>query len=156
MGTQYFLFHVLNTVRSLQSPAGELAISERRSTHKPKPPEIEHSPLGSRLLFYRAGIAVRSRTDARATRDMPVSSFVLGLVFVGLALVAYADRPPQAVPLHPFNGVKRVASPTALVAVPTSSQGAHKQGGAVGASAPARSKGQPSPARNSACYIEPG
>ena len=122
MSTQYFLFHVLNTVRSLQSLAGELAISERSSTHKPKPPEIEHSRPASRGLFYRAGTAVRSRTHARANRDMPVSSFVLGLVFVGLALVAYADRPPQIVPFHLFNGVK----------------------------------GQPSPARNSASYIEPG
>jgi hypothetical protein len=51
-----------------------------------------------RRFHNRGGTAGPQSTRPQAKRDMPVSSFVLALVFVGAALAAYADRSPHLAP----------------------------------------------------------
>jgi hypothetical protein len=46
------------------------------------------------------GIAPLTRTPPQYKRDMSVSSFVLVLVFIGVALAAFTDRPPNFSPFH--------------------------------------------------------
>jgi hypothetical protein len=89
-----------------------LLTATRTSSHKLKSPEIDRSIPSSRRFYYRAGTATRSKARTQAKRDMPLSSFLLGLVFIGVALAAYADRPPHVVPFQTSIDAKLAASPT--------------------------------------------
>lgn len=51
--------------------------------------------LQSALVRVRTGIAPLTRKPPQYKRDMSVSSFVLVLVFVGVALAAFTDRSPE-------------------------------------------------------------
>lgn len=51
--------------------------------------------LQSALVRFRTDIAPLTRKPPQYKRDMSVSSFVLVLVFVGVALAAFTDRPPE-------------------------------------------------------------
>jgi hypothetical protein len=57
--------------------------------------------LQSALARIRTGIAPLARKPPQYKRDMSVSSFLLVLVFVGVALVAFTDRSPDFSPFHP-------------------------------------------------------
>jgi hypothetical protein len=114
MSTDYRFFHALNTVRSLQNPTGQNR-NRRKEFHPYKRlRKIDYSLLRSRRLYFRVGTAAPVRTQSKANRDMPVSSFLLGLVLVGVTLAAYADRPLHVAPFHRSIGVERTAAPTAL------------------------------------------
>ena len=67
-----------------------------------------------RRFYNGGGTAAPHSTRPQANRDMPVSSFVVALVFVGVALAAYADRPPHLASSHRDFGAKPVASSNAL------------------------------------------
>ena len=56
--------------------------------------------LQGALACFRTGIAPLTRKPPQYRRDMSVSSFVLVLVFVGVALAAFTDRPPDFSPFH--------------------------------------------------------
>jgi hypothetical protein len=56
--------------------------------------------LQSALACFRTGLAPLTRTPPQYKRDMSVSSFVLVLVFIGVALAAFTDRPPNFSPFH--------------------------------------------------------
>ena len=56
--------------------------------------------LQSALVRFRTGIAPLTRKPAQYKRDMSVFSFVLVLVFVGVALAAFTDRPLDFSPFH--------------------------------------------------------
>jgi hypothetical protein len=114
MNIEYGFHHLSIAARSLRNTRRQLSIGDQTSLHKLKPPEIDYSIMGNRRFYYRAGTATRTKAQGQAKRDMPVSSFLLGLVFVGLALVAYADRPPHVTPFPSNIGAKPAASPTAL------------------------------------------
>jgi hypothetical protein len=51
--------------------------------------------LQSALVRVRTGIAPLTRKPPQYKRDMSVSSFVLVLVFVGVAVAAFTDRSPE-------------------------------------------------------------
>ena len=65
--------------------------------------------LLSALACFRTGIAPLTRKPPQHKRDMSVSSFVLVLVFVGVALAAFTDRPPD---FSPFRGPGGATPPT--------------------------------------------
>ena len=60
--------------------------------------------LRSALACFRTGIAPLTRKSPQYKRDMSVSSFLLVLVFVGVALAAFTARPPDLSPFHGPSG----------------------------------------------------
>lgn len=126
MSTDYRFFHVLNTVRSLQNPTDQVPTGKRNSIRK-RLRKIDYWLVSSRRLYFRGGIAAPDRTQSQAKRDMPVSSFLLGLVFVGVALAAYADRPLHVTQFPHLNGAERAAASTALDTEAARNPGAHEQ-----------------------------
>jgi len=66
--------------------------------------------LQSAPVRFRTGIAPLTRDPLQYKRDMSVSSFVLVLVFVGVALAAFTERLPG---FSPFQGPGGATPPAA-------------------------------------------
>ncbi|HYY26489.1 MAG TPA: hypothetical protein VE860_01000 [Chthoniobacterales bacterium] len=113
-------------MRPLQNPTGQLATGERSSLHNSGLRKNDYSLLSGKRLYCRIGTAVPGRTQSQAKQDMPVSSFLLGLVFVGMALAAYADRPLHVAPFHRSIDAESTGSLTALGPEPLRAQDTHE------------------------------
>jgi hypothetical protein len=67
---------------------------------------------------YRAGTASPVEKPAQSNRDMPVSTFLLALVFVGVLLAANTDRPHRITPLYEAIGASPETGPLPTAAHP--------------------------------------